>query len=94
VALVGVVVMIGGALASGHLLGDLLALIMTILISAMMVIVRRKSQYRCSRPHASPRSCAPSSLRRFRIRSPQRHMLSAQYSVLGGPRKNDAQFGR
>ena len=41
VALVGVVVMIRGALASGHLLGDLLALIMTILISAMMVIVRR-----------------------------------------------------
>ena len=40
VALVGVV-MIRGALASGHLLGDLLALIMTILISAMMVIVRR-----------------------------------------------------
>ena len=41
VALVGVVVMISGALASGRLLGDLLALIMTILISAMMVIVRR-----------------------------------------------------
>jgi len=41
VALVGVVVMISGALGSGHLLGDLLALIMTILISAMMVIVRR-----------------------------------------------------
>jgi drug/metabolite transporter (DMT)-like permease len=41
VALVGVVVITSGALASGHLLGDLLALIMTILISAMMVIVRR-----------------------------------------------------
>src|ERR1700676_2735897 len=41
VALVGVVVMSRGALASGHLPGDLLALIMTILISAMMVIVRR-----------------------------------------------------
>ena len=41
VALVGVVVMISGALGSGHLLGDLLALIMTILISAMMVVVRR-----------------------------------------------------
>jgi EamA-like transporter family protein len=41
VALVGAVVIISGALASGHLLGDLLALIMTILISAMMVIVRR-----------------------------------------------------
>lgn len=40
VALVGVIVMVSGALASGHLLGDLLALIMTILISAMMVIVR------------------------------------------------------
>ncbi len=40
VALTGVVVMSSGALASGHLLGDLLALIMTILISAMMVIVR------------------------------------------------------
>ena len=40
VALVGVIVMVSGALASGHLLGDLLALIMTVLISAMMVIVR------------------------------------------------------
>jgi hypothetical protein len=36
-ALVGVIVMNSGALASGHLL----ALIMTILISAMIVIVRR-----------------------------------------------------
>ena len=41
VALFGVVVMSSGALASGHLLGDLLALIMTILISAMMVILHR-----------------------------------------------------
>ena len=41
VALVGVAAMSSGALASGHLLGDLLALIMTILISAMMVVVRR-----------------------------------------------------
>jgi drug/metabolite transporter (DMT)-like permease len=40
VALVGVVVMVTGAHASGRMLGDLLALIMTILISAMMVIVR------------------------------------------------------
>jgi drug/metabolite transporter (DMT)-like permease len=40
-ALVGVVVMVSGALASGRLLGDLLALVMTILISGMMVIVRR-----------------------------------------------------
>jgi len=42
VALAGVAVMGSGALASGQLLGDLLALIMTILISTMMVIVRNK----------------------------------------------------
>jgi drug/metabolite transporter (DMT)-like permease len=41
VALLGVVVTVGAALASGHLLGNLLALVMTILISSMMVVIRR-----------------------------------------------------
>jgi drug/metabolite transporter (DMT)-like permease len=41
VALLGVVVTVGAALASGHLLGNFLALLMTILISAMMVVIRR-----------------------------------------------------
>jgi drug/metabolite transporter (DMT)-like permease len=41
VALLGVVVTVGAALASGHLLGNFLALVMTILISTMMVVIRR-----------------------------------------------------
>ena len=41
VALLGVVVTVGAALASGHLLGNFLALLMTILISTMMVVIRR-----------------------------------------------------
>jgi drug/metabolite transporter (DMT)-like permease len=40
VAFIGVVVMVSGAGSSGHRLGDCLALIMTILISAVMVIIR------------------------------------------------------
>ena len=41
VALLGVVVTVGAALSSGHLFGNFLALLMTILISAMMVVIRR-----------------------------------------------------
>jgi drug/metabolite transporter (DMT)-like permease len=41
VALVGMVVAVGSAVGSGRLFGDGLALLMTILISAMMVVVRR-----------------------------------------------------
>jgi len=40
-ALLGVVVTVGAALSSGHLFGNFLALLMTILISAMMVVIRR-----------------------------------------------------
>ncbi|MDB5401822.1 MAG: putative rane protein of unknown function, partial [Rhodopila sp.] len=40
-ALSGVVVMFGAALTIGHLLGDLLALAMTVLMALMMVIIRR-----------------------------------------------------
>jgi drug/metabolite transporter (DMT)-like permease len=41
VALLGVAVTVGAGLASGHLLGNFLALLMTILISTMMVVIRR-----------------------------------------------------
>src|SRR4249920_1223444 len=41
VALLGVVVTVEAALASGHLFGNLLALLMTVLISAMMVVIHR-----------------------------------------------------
>jgi len=41
VALLGVVVTVGAALSPGHLFGNFLALLMTILISAMMVVIRR-----------------------------------------------------
>lgn len=40
VALLGVVVTVVPALGSGRLLGDVLALLMTVLISAMMVVIR------------------------------------------------------
>jgi drug/metabolite transporter (DMT)-like permease len=40
-ALVGAVVMVGGAVAQGHLVGDLLALGMALSIAAMMLIIRR-----------------------------------------------------
>src|SRR5215469_15964170 len=42
VALLGVVVTFNGALPAGRLLGNALALVMTILISAMMVIIRAR----------------------------------------------------
>src|SRR5947207_5405853 len=41
VALVGVALSVGAAIGSGRLFGDFLALLMTILISAMMVVIRR-----------------------------------------------------
>ncbi len=40
-ALIGVVVMCGGAPSGGHLPGDLLALGMTVLMALMMVVIRR-----------------------------------------------------
>ncbi len=43
-ALVGVVVMMGGASRAGHLAGDLLALGMTLLMATMMVIIRQYRQ--------------------------------------------------
>jgi drug/metabolite transporter (DMT)-like permease len=39
-ALVGVLVMMGGSLETGHILGDILALCMTVFMSAMMVAIR------------------------------------------------------
>jgi len=41
VALLGMVVMVESALASGRLWGDVLALVMTLLMSVMMVVIRR-----------------------------------------------------
>ncbi len=43
-ALLGVVVMMGGASVQGHLAGDLLALGMTLLMATMMVIIRQYRQ--------------------------------------------------
>jgi len=43
-ALLGVVVMFGGALSAGHVLGDVLALTMTDLMALMMVIIRKNRQ--------------------------------------------------
>jgi drug/metabolite transporter (DMT)-like permease len=43
-ALAGVVVMCGGALSEGQVLGDLLALGMTVLMALMMVVIRRHRQ--------------------------------------------------
>jgi len=52
VALLGVAVTVGTAFGSGRLLGDLLALLMTILLSAMMVVIRRHRAV-CMLPAAS-----------------------------------------
>jgi drug/metabolite transporter (DMT)-like permease len=41
VALVGVVVTVAAAMGSGRLFGDFLALVMTLLMSVMMVVIRR-----------------------------------------------------
>jgi drug/metabolite transporter (DMT)-like permease len=41
VAFVGVVVMVGGAVAEGHILGDLLACGMTLCMAVLMVIIRK-----------------------------------------------------
>jgi drug/metabolite transporter (DMT)-like permease len=41
VALAGVVVMVGGAVAQGHILGDVLACGMTICMAVLMVIIRK-----------------------------------------------------
>jgi drug/metabolite transporter (DMT)-like permease len=43
-ALAGVVVMFGAALSMGQALGDLLALVMTLLMASMMVIIRQNQQ--------------------------------------------------
>jgi len=43
-ALLGVVVMFGAALSMGQVVGDLLALVMTVLMALMMVIVRQNRQ--------------------------------------------------
>jgi drug/metabolite transporter (DMT)-like permease len=52
VALVGVAVSVGAAAGSGRLFSDFLALLMTILISAMMVLIRRHRAV-CMLPAAS-----------------------------------------
>lgn len=44
VAVLGVIIMMAGAGISGHLLGDLLALVTTLLMAGMMVIVRAHRQ--------------------------------------------------
>lgn len=41
-ALIGIALMVDTAMPAGHLLGNLLALAMTVLISAMMVIIRQR----------------------------------------------------
>jgi drug/metabolite transporter (DMT)-like permease len=46
VALLGVLVMVGGAVAEGHLTGDLLAFAMIVCVAVMMLILRRQ--------HATP----------------------------------------
>ena len=61
VALLGVVVTVDAALASGHLLGNFLALLMTILISAMMVVIRRYRDVSMLPAAACRPSCARSS---------------------------------
>jgi drug/metabolite transporter (DMT)-like permease len=43
-ALIGVVIMVGGASAEGHLIGDLLAFGMTFLMAIMMLIIRDRQQ--------------------------------------------------
>jgi len=52
VALLGVALSVGAAAGSGRLLGDVLALLMTVLISAMMVVVHRHRAV-CMLPAAS-----------------------------------------
>lgn len=52
VAFLGVAAMVMANLGSGHLLGDLLALLMTVLISAMMVVIRQQ-RHVCMLPAAS-----------------------------------------
>jgi drug/metabolite transporter (DMT)-like permease len=52
VAFLGVLAMVIANLGSGRLLGDLLALLTTILISAMMVVIRQRRQV-CMLPAAS-----------------------------------------
>jgi drug/metabolite transporter (DMT)-like permease len=42
VALAGVAVMVDGAISAGHWVGDLLAVLMTILLAAMMVLIRHR----------------------------------------------------
>lgn len=44
VALVGVAVMVDAAVTEGHWLGDLLALTMTVLLAAMMVLIRHRAE--------------------------------------------------
>jgi drug/metabolite transporter (DMT)-like permease len=44
VALLGVALMFGGAISAGHIVGDLLALVMTVLIATMMVIIRKSRE--------------------------------------------------
>jgi drug/metabolite transporter (DMT)-like permease len=76
VALVGAVVMVGGAVAQGHLMGDLLAVGMAFCMAVMMLIIRRHratpmlpaacaSALLCSllvAPVASPRVATPQDL--------------------------------
>jgi drug/metabolite transporter (DMT)-like permease len=52
VALLGVIVTVGAAVGSGRLFGDFLALVMTILMSVMMVVIRRH-RHVCMLPAAS-----------------------------------------
>ena len=83
VALLGVIVMVVPTLGSGRLLGNGLALAMTFLISAMMVVMRHHRDV-CMLPAAALRpSCAPSSCGmgvarlgdgcRLRLAGPVRH---------------------
>ena len=43
-ALLGVTIMVGGAVAEGHLIGDLLAFGMTVCMAIMMLIIRQQQQ--------------------------------------------------
>ena len=59
VALAGVAIMMGGAGSSRHVLGDLMAIGMTLLMSIMIVIVRQNGRPRCCRPPHCRLSSAP-----------------------------------
>jgi drug/metabolite transporter (DMT)-like permease len=70
-AFFGVTVTVSAALTEGHTLGDLLAVIMTVLYSATMIIIRANreiSRSPCYQRHVCPHSCARLSSSQSRCR--------------------------